>query len=134
MKLNTVNVAGLRMKIKFKAAICREYFNTFYYRPDNLSDIFIMCVVTLFFPIVVFIHILESAKIEYKGKYMSKYEIRELMLPVFREIADNLGYPYIEPVFSDVFVEKFNNMDERTDMMEIYKVYLIDVNAKKLVL
>lgn len=54
------------MKLKFKDTIAREYFETFYHKPDSLSDIFIMCIVTLLFPITIFMGILESTKIEYE--------------------------------------------------------------------
>lgn len=66
---------------------------------------------------------------------MNKYEFRELMIPPLREIADNLGYPYIEPVFSDSFVIKFNDSEsERKDMLEKYITYLKKINAEILVL
>lgn len=63
---------------------------------------------------------------------MKSAHIRELLVPVLREIADNIGYPYIEPIYSDGFCEKF--LSNEIDIKEKYVEYLKEINAKKLIL
>lgn len=64
---------------------------------------------------------------------MKSVHARDLMLPALRQIADNLGYPYIEPTYSDDFCEKFMT-NQMGDIKSKYREYLKEINAKKLVL